>query len=431
MAIKFKVRASDLNSAIEIASIVPPRPFDKQGSAGYLFVIRGEVGYVYSRDAQHVSRAHFPITEVEGEGPFIYPAAFVGSFTSFTNDELSFEVKDDGENFSVRYSAMNGKAWEERQTFDHRQLQPCDKDLNSATNERSFPVQILREALAQSKHFTETKDSKVDEKHKSIQIFDKNLEVDDPKNPGNKIRPCEKGDGSLFATNGTQAFYFYSDAFVDRHMTIHSAHIQLLQSFLSKATGDVTLKTGGNMTFAVDSAGQVLGWTHSNTAGLQKYAYYPLANDTHVVLLARGAVLHALKHTKKMLDEKRHKVRMVFDGTDNTIQFQVHEGSGKGQSWPIGFVTKKDEDKENKSFSISINVEHCIDLFDGCKSNEVELRIAHMPANDKRPKDQALFRTIDQFLLDQSGKVIGDSNVEKVPEGAVKCKVTRFMPSMV
>lgn len=431
MGITFKVKASDLNAAIEVASIVPPKPFDKQGSSGYLFVIRGDTGYVYSRDAQHVSRAHFPLIEVEGEGPFIYPAAFIGSFSSFTDDVLTFEVKNDDDNFVVKYTAMDGKAWEERPTFDHRQLQTCDKELTAATNERTFPVPILREALSQSRNFTETKDSKVDEKHKTVQIFDKNLEVDDPKNPGQKIRPCEKGDGSLFASNGIQAFYFYSDAFRDRHLMVHSAHLPLLQSFLAKATGDITLKTGGNMTFAVDAAGQVLGWTHSNTGGIQKYAYYPLANDTHVVLLSRGPVLHALKHVKKMLDERRFKVKLNFDGTENTIQFQVQEGSGKGQSWPVGYVVKKDETKENKSFSLSVNVEHFIDLFEGCKSNEVELRITYLPAGEKRPKEQGLFRTVDEFILDQTGKVIGGSNVEKVPEGGIQCKVTRFMPSMV
>ncbi len=68
MGIAFKVRASDLNAALDVVKIVSPRPFDKQGSAGYLFVIRGEVGYVYSRDAQHVARAEFPLVEVDGEG---------------------------------------------------------------------------------------------------------------------------------------------------------------------------------------------------------------------------------------------------------------------------------------------------------------------------------------------------------------------------
>jgi hypothetical protein len=41
-----------------------------------------------------------------------------------------------------------------------------------------------------------------------------------------------------------------------------------------------------------------------------------------------------------------------------------------------------------------------------------------------------MFRTVDEFWLDGEGKVVGGSGVEegKEPEGAFRCKVTRFMP---
>jgi hypothetical protein len=431
MGITFKVRASDLNNAIEIASIVPPRPFDKQGSAGYLFVIRGDRGYVYSRDAQHVARADFPLEEVEGEGAFIYPATGVDSFNSFSEDIITFEVKTDSDAYSVKYSTTSG-AWEERPSFTPEFIESCDRELEEAKADQTFSVQILREALSQSRNFTETKDAHVDDKQKTIQIFDKDVEVDDPKNPGQKIRPCEKGDGTLFASNGIQAFYFYSDAFQNRHLAVHSTHLPLLQAFLAKASGDISLKTGGNKTYVIDAAGRVFGWTHSNSVH-QKYTYYALSNDTHVTLIDRDGMVKALKHVRKLLDDKREKVRLVFDVKGEgsaTMQFQVMEGTGRGQSWPVP-VHITDETKECKSFQVSVNVRHFIELFDGCKSNKVTLRTSFLPANEKRQKDQGMFRTIDEFVLDKAGKVVGGSGVEKLPEGASVCKVTRFAPSMI
>lgn len=429
MGIKFSVKASDLNAALDIVSIVSPRPFDKQGTAGYLFVIRGLKGYVYSRDAQHVSRSEFVLSDVEGEGAFIYPASYINAFRAFGEHEITFSVTD-GETFSVAYSCANG-AKSEKSSYDPKFMQSCDKDLDGASDERTFPAAILREALSLSKAFTsDAKDTRAEEKQKTVQIFDKNFEADDPKNPGQKHKPYEKGDGYLQASNGTQLFSFYSDAFVGKSLAIHSQHLPLLQSFLAKCQGDVTLSTGANMTFARDNTGRVLGWTH-HAAVLPKFASYALSSDQLVMWVDRSSVLHALKYVADEMDDRREKIKFIFDAASSSLQFQIAEGNSKTVGWPVPVRLKEDETKEKRDVQLNVNIAHFKDLFDGAKSNEIMLRLTVVPPNDKRPKESGMFRTIDEFILDATGKIVGGSGVEKKPEGSFVCKVTRFTPSML
>lgn len=425
MGIKFKVRAADINNAVQVVEIVKPRSVDKTGAAGFLFVVRGETGYVYSSDSQHTARASFPVTDVEGEGPFVYPAESIKSLTSFSEGELSFDVCTDEGSYMIKYSAMDGNAWEERPSFDPRILQTCDKQLEEAQSGCTFSVQLLKEALSQASPFSDASSPE-----RAVHIFDKDLEVDDPKHPGQKIKPCEAGDGTLFSTTGRVAFFFYSDVFKDRHMTISSAHVGLLQSFLSKARGTVEVKTGKNMTFAVDSQGRVFGWTHSNAAAAtQKYAYYGLNLDTHIFTVSKTPILSALGHVEKILGSDRDKVKLTYNADTEEFQFHVVEGQGKGQSWPIP-VTPDDATKtKHQSFAVSLSAENFTSLFSGCKSNEVMLRVRHMPVDDKNPKEQGMFRSIDEFILDENGKVVGGSGA-KVPDGTVSCRVTRFLASM-
>jgi hypothetical protein len=57
------------------------------------------------------------------------------------------------------------------------------------------------------------------------------------------------------------------------------------------------------------------------------------------------------------------------------------------------------------------------------------MRVTILPADERRPKDTAMLRTIDEFLIDTDGKVIGGSGVETQPENTFRCRVTRYMPS--
>ena len=411
---KFQVKAADLNTALDIVSIVPPRPITPQGGSGYLFVVRGETCYVYSRDSLRVARADFPIEAVEGEGAFIYPSDYVQGFRFLQDEVLSFEATSEGDTHIVKYTSRSG-AGAERTSYDPKLMAGCDKDVENATSEREYPVALLREAIGLAKPFlAKPQDSKAEDQYKAIQVFDASNEA------------WSKGDGTLFAANGTQAFYFACDAFKGKGLGLHGQHIPFVSSFLAKCDETVTVKTGQNMTFAIDGKGRVLGWAH-HAKSHQKYAYYALKNDKFVFDVPVRALVNALKYTGTELDAKRDKIRLTYTAASNELSFTVIEGNSKAKSFPVPINPK--EGSEARDFSFNINLYHLIDLLDGAKGDRLELRVTLLLADERRPKDQAMIRTIDEFLIDKDGKVIGGSGVEKQPENSYQCRVTRFMPS--
>jgi hypothetical protein len=411
---KFQAKAADLNAALGIVSIVPPRPITPQGGAGYLFVVRGETCYVYSRDSLRVARADFPVTAVDGEGSFIYPADYVQGFQFLQDEVLEFEAVSDGDVHTVKYTSRSG-AGSERTSYDPKLMADCDKDVEAAKNDRSFSVAILREAISLAKPFlSKPQDAKTEDQYKAIQIFDASNEA------------WAKGNGTMFAADGTQAFYFYCDAFKEKGLGLHGQHLGFVSSFLAKCEDTVTVKTGQNMTFATDSKGRVLGWAH-HTKTHQKYAYYGLNNDKFIFDVPVRALVNALKYTGTELDAKRDKIRLTYTAASNELSFMVVGGNSKAKSFPVPVLPK--EGSEDRDFTFAVNLYHLIDLFEGAKGDRLEMRVTLLPADERRPKDTAMLRTIDEFLIDTDGKVIGGSGVETQPENTFRCRVTRYMPS--
>jgi hypothetical protein len=83
------------------------------------------------------------------------------------------------------------------------------------------------------------------------------------------------------------------------------------------------------------------------------------------------------------------------------------------------------------SFEHDVNVDWLRDLFVGMKAAVVEFRMFPMGEHGG-PAGGAGFKTVDEFLLDPSGKVVGGAGAEPDPEnGVFRCKVTRFTPSCV
>jgi hypothetical protein len=412
MQIKFKVSATLLNDALDTVSVVAPRAITPQGNTGYLFVVSGETCRVYSQDALRVARASFPISEVEGEGPFIYPSQHIGAF-KFADGDISFTAVSDGDSHHVSYD-IGGGAGTHRTTLDPKLLATCDRDIEAATNERQFPVALLRESMSMSRPFmAEAKDTRVEEHYKTFQIFDGSTEA------------LAKADGNLYASNGLQAFFFHCDAFKGKGLSVHGQHLPLLASFLARCEGDVTFKDSANKTFAIDSKGHVLGWTHHKKM-YERFSYYGLKLDKIVLAVPKARALNSLRYTKSEMDSKRDKIRIHFDAENSTLRFAVIEGDSKSTS---PSVDVRAVSSDNKDVTTNVNIEHLIELFEGSKAEEVELRVAVIPAGDNRPKDSVMFRTIDEFWLNGEGKVVGGSSIPegKEPEGAYRCKVTRFM----
>lgn len=402
---KFKFNTSDLATALGVVSIVSPREVMPGAGAGYLFLVRGERCFVYSRDTTCVARADFAITDVEGEGIFVYPAAYINALkANYLGDTCTLESTQDGDNFKISYEGSSG-AKDERMTFDPKLLSTCDQDLAKAEDKVEFPAGILREAIGLAKPFlADSKEGRVEEQFKGLQIFDKN-------------KPdYAKGDGYLYASNTIQTCYFQCDAFMGKQLEMHGLHLQAFVNFLSKSKGDITVCRGTNFAFAVNSAGDVYGWPRQAKSH-GKFVYYGLKNDQYVLSAPKSRFENALGYTRATLDAKRDKIKVNFDPERKVLLFSVADGSSKSQSFPVSVTV---EQALETNITWNVNIDHLMSLVNGVKGNEVQLRVAMVKNADK---EVAMFRTIDDFRMTPDGKVVIE------PEGSFQCRVTRFMPS--
>ena len=440
MGFRFKVRASDLNEAINVVQIVPPRPFDKNNTSGFLFVIKGKQGFIYSHDAMHTTRAHFDLLDVEGEGAFIYPGANIKAF-AFFKDSIDFEVHDpkDGEGFNVTYDGGNGAGKAPRPLFDPKWMQTCDRELEAAGDSRKFTAGVLREALNLAKDFhggNNTQKTDDADQFKVVQVFNKNVEIDDPAKPGEKLRPFEAGDGFMFASDRNRTIHIQSEDFLGKHLVVHATHMPLLMQFLAKASGKVELRTGTHKTFAIDSNGRVFGWSHV-VKSHSKFVYSSGSKGDSVITfkITKSDILNAINYIDAELETGRDKVKVVFDHASHKLQFQIAEGKGVGlTSMFVDAPVTENESRNVASFAINTSLKGFKALFETTKGNVVDFRatIAN-PDGVKIRYPIGAFRTFDQFILDPEGKVVGGNVQEggKLPEGAVQCKVTRYSPSYV
>jgi len=403
---KIEFNMSELVVALDMVSIVTPRAATASGAAGYLFVVRGNKCHLYSRDSSCVAMSHFPLLSADGDGQFVYPAEYIGAlkFLASTSDTCKIEASIEEEKHIVRYEASAG-AKAERGSFDPQLLVTCDQDLAEATGTQVFKSGILREAISQAKPFLASKEAQ-DEAFRGLQVLD-------------ATKPeYAKGNGCLYVSDGTRAFYFQSGHLVDKNLEIHGQHLGQLTSFLNK-TDIVTLKKGNHFTFAEDAKGNVFGWPR-HAKGHAKFGYYPLKTDNFVFRVPKVRLANSLGHARSELDTKEDKIKISFEPERKTLSFGVVAGTAKVEGIPVVVDVVQGEPK---SWSFGVNINHLLELVSAVKGNEIELRVRIIEAGEGRRNDLAMFRTIDKFLLDESGRVTTE------PEGAVECQVTRFMPS--
>jgi hypothetical protein len=408
---KIEFNMVDLVTALEVVSIVAPRAVTANGGSGFLFVVKDKTCFLYSRDDYCLSRSSFPLISSEADGSFVYPAEYVSALKilakSPSAENCTMEATEADERFTVKYRAGGAKA--ERSSFSPQLLLTCDDDLAAATHGQEFSAGILREAIAQAKPFLgEAGDSKVEENYKGLQILDATRSE------------YVKGDGVLYVSDGVRACYFNAEAFKGKHLEIHGAHLGRFTSFLAKAGDKVTILRGVGYTFAVDGKGNVFGWPkHAKVHG--KFGYYPLKSDEFVLRMPKSRILNSLQHARSELGAVEDKIKLSFDPERRELGFGITASMTKVDGIPCGVDIKHAANANPWAFNV--NIDHLLDLISYVKGNEVELRARIIPPSEDRRNEFAMFRTLDEFLMDAAGKV----TVE--PEGATKCTVTRFMPS--
>lgn len=415
MEIKFKVAAEEFNAALGVVSIVKPQP-TPQGGGGYLFVVQGTTCRVYSKNGGHEARASFEIQDVEGEGPFMYPADHVGAL-SYVQGLIAFTATSDGDSFKVRYT-HGGSGVSERVSFDPRTMHNFEKDVEiaKAATPREFDIKILQTALGMAGAFmAKVSDKVVDDANKTIKIFGASEDA-----------KLAKANGYMFSSNGKEAFYFQSPAFQDRDLSAPGAHLPLIEAFLAKSLGVVKVYPTAKNTYLINTKGDVFGWPQHEAE--YKAFTYLAKNDEVFVRISAKSMLYQLQYMRAELAKERGKMRLNFKPSDKTFWFEATEEGNKFKSLPV--EAQMSESKVTDDVVANVNVDHMIDLFENIKGDLVEFRVRILAADAKRPKPVFMFRTIDEFSLNGEGTMMGvtqgaDGTVS-VPDGFHLCKVTRF-----
>ena len=410
---KFKAQVADLVAALDVVSIVPPGSLTQEGGTGYLFVVADDKCFVYSKDAQRVVRAEFPVTDVEDEGSLVYPGdATAMAPLRFLSGEITVESghEEEGDRHYVKYQV--GEAQSERSTYDPRYASTFDKALAEANTEFEMPAAILKESLQMAKPYVGKLNSEqVEEVYKTVRLFDDSDEK------------FAKGDGNMYAADNVCAFYFFCEALKGKGVSVYGQHMSFVLSFLSKCGETVKVRNGKLMTYLINEEGQVLGWSHCQK-NHERFKYPSRKNDQFVLRMPQTVLLTALSFVRAEMGTKQSKIRVEYNHVEGALRFRGSGSSNKVESFPVGVSPIVDEDGKGggvdgpeKDFALNANVNHLIELVENSKAHEVELRVC---VSDQKGKSVAFFRTIDQFLMDTKGKVVTE------PKGSHPCMVSRF-----
>ena len=405
---KFDVNAKNLVTALDAVSSV--RPTQPAGTEGYLFSVRGNMCNVYSRNAMHVARSSFPVSDSDGDVDFIYPVKAVDAFR-YVSDTVSFTVTEEstGEDTTsivVSYADPSG-ASATRSTVDPNLLAKCEEDLAEATASFEYPATILQIALNNAKNYC-AKDDRVQEVYKVVQIFDASTP------------DVIEGNGVMFASNTAMAIFFKCSEFLNKALVVGSEHVSIVGSFLGKCPGKVKVHNGQNMLFFEDTAGNILG-VLKRVKQHTKYKYIPLQNDQFVFQIPKSSILASLKYLRAELDANRDKISVQYKKDSGQIVFQMLDRSSKAKAMPVRIKVVL-ESPDFDDFAFNLNIDHFISLFDSAQSNDVEFRVF---TRTVAGKSSAFFRSIDRFWVDESGKIL----VDITQSGAIECTVTRFVSS--
>ena len=418
MEIAFTVDAAELNRAIGVASIVTP-----QSPGGYLLNVRHFTCDVYSRDGRHEARSSFEVRDVVGEGGFVLPAEAISGLSYITGD-VHFLATESEQAFKVKYT-FGESGLVEQASIDPRGLYMFERDVTAAQeagDAKVFSIKSLQFALATVKSFLPKSNENVDkEEYRTVRIFG------DRENP-----KLAEGNGYMLASNSKEICYFQCSAFLDKDLSLPAQHLAMVEAFLAKSSGAVEVFQSETKAYVANSRGDVLGWPR-HAVQYDKFGYVAKTDDI-VLEVSPERIIPQLKMMRANLPKDKLKIRMHFDPRACTLWFSS-VGDGKTlKSNPVaaGQVSVG----VTEPIAANVNVQHLLHMFEGIRGNHVEFRVKIIPADQRRPRDRFMFRTIDGFLLSDEGTVVGGlvedppADVQYPPEGAYECRVTRFAPGI-
>jgi hypothetical protein len=366
--------------------------------------------HIYSRDGQRVTHVAIEATNADGPVDLILPASTASMFQHIRAATVTFTSEVDGDRYVVKFLSEHGDDYEGSST-NPKLLATCDDEFAKATGTSvTIPTGVLRLAFSTVKSYLPGSADRAEDFYHTVQSFD-----------GSKPE-WMKGDGIMFAANQIRASYFECPILKGKHIAVFDEHLSYVISFLSKCEGDVEIRRSDNMLF-FKAGGRILGIVH-NVKQHQRFSYYSLEKDAYVFKVEKDSILNSLLYMRAALADKgRDKIRFTYEhdkGDRGQFTFSMSESSSRSKKAPVDI--KEREFREPKNFTVGVNINHLIELFQPTVCNVLEFRVCLVPSGGK---EGALLRTIDTFYVDQMGKVAQDNT----QDGVVECKVTRFMPS--
>lgn len=420
MSIKFTTESESLNKALRVVSIVSPSSTPQQ-RPGFLFTVGTDgLCWVYSRNGGHKARSSFPIQDVEGSGSFIYPADYVSGF-GYASGPISFVcASENGEN---RVKCTWKSTVKDRVTFDPNSIIPFEsevEDVLKTQEPKLFNVKILQLAMKMGKSFL-AKEKALQEVFKTMQIFgdDEDQEL------------AKKANGYLISSNGKEAFYFHSDAFLGKSLAVTAKDLSLLEAFMNQSSGSLRVFKARDGVLVVNDSNDIVGWPY-NTDTWKKFSYYA-KNEPIVIRVYCPDVRYQLEFMQAELkSDGSKKINLHFDPTSKFLWFSVNSEGNKIKSSPLTVeVVGEIGPDVSREIVSSVNVEHMLHIFEDVKGAWVEFRIMVLAANPpQRPKDLYMFRTIDSFYLSDDGTIAGVAGNPDATEKVHECKVTRYTSGM-
>ena len=435
--VQFSANRSELAEALRTVQLVGRPRHATNGRSGCLVVIEDGLGTISSRNATtwDVAAARFPVrTSSVTRGGSPIRRSMCCRYGSRRNEAaVSCRIQGYtlGDDHLVRQSTSDG-ASAIHATRAPGSFAPIEAHLTNLTNRRRFRTSILREAITMAKPFTLDDGANATEKrkHRRLAAF-KCLRIYDS--------AAGKADGTLYATNGYQHFYFYCDDFRGKSAEIPRAQIRPLAAFLRRCGPEVDLHDAPGMALATSKDWfHVFGWAKHTKPPLE-CKILPKNWDKVVLLVTdRAKLVEQLNFIKSELPKGHDKIEIEYKPEHEPGQLRFRfVAAGKTTSLQTDVVVAHCDLPEARlpdgihGFANDVSVKQMLGLFQDVKAKVVEFRMFLMEEHGG-PKGGAGFRTVDEFLLDKEGKVVGGSGAIPDPaNGVYQCKVTRFMPSCV
>lgn len=381
--IRFRFEVRDLVRALDLVSIVQPAPVRPDGELAYSFTVGTDTCTIGSVAPLRFARATLPIVNEQGqEGVFLFPLPHVDALRS-VDGIVTLSAGTEGSAHWIAYNAESG-ARSRRSTSDPRLVRTLERTVAEAKHGLTAPPRVLRELLRLTKSFLAgPQDHQVEAAYQSITVFD----------------GASRGakDGVVYASTGLRSIYIHTALLRDAAFAVHGQHLSPILSFLSRATGDVTVTRGSAKTLA-STSDQALGWTDV-VSQHERFTYHRRSQDAVAFVVKKQPLIRALEGIRHEVASGIRKVVLQL------LPAQLLFSTASARTAPIDLRIIHGT---LEAFDVPINVDQMVEIVRDVRDEDVELRLVVRGREGSRV--DGFLRTVESFHLSASGVIAGDDD---------------------